>query len=62
MIKIIAGIAIGFVIGAATLRFLSKRMPELIRRIEDEAERTATRWVGAAKTTDFPPRKTNPIR
>ncbi len=46
MLKLIGGIAIGVVIGAVAVEIITRRMPGLVRQIEDHAETTAKSLLG----------------
>ena len=41
MLKVIGGVVVGVFIGAIAVEILNRKMPGLIRHIEDKAEETA---------------------
>ncbi len=42
MMKVLGGVVVGVFIGAIAVEIINRKMPGLIRHIEDKAEETAT--------------------
>ncbi len=47
MLKILGGVVVGVFVGALALEILSRSRPDLIRGIEERAEKTANAFIDA---------------